>query len=157
MIHLTTKEARDEFPDVTFGEGVLVSSSAEFLGRATVGDNAVISGEVKISHDVIIHDGVNIDASAGRVVIDQKTTIGKNTVIKDTVSISRNVRVGANVILSSCVEIKDNVSIDDYCYIGNATFIDTGARLLAGVHVGDEVYIGDLSTIKQRVMIHSFY
>jgi acetyltransferase-like isoleucine patch superfamily enzyme len=131
-------------------------------GRLRIGDDVVMVGDgswqigFKVSTDpeLIIGD---------RVVIGYKTTI----------SVARSVRIGADTMLSSAVQIYDNIShplspsrrarhdgftleesspvvIGENCWIGHSAII------LRGVTIGDNSVIGAASVVTRDVAANTF-
>jgi len=94
-----------------------------------IGDNTVISGNVKIGKDVIIGSNTTI---SGDIVIGDNTSIGDNVVIVN------NVNIGKYCVIQSGVTIGH----DGFGYYKNECGNLKMIRHYGGVEIADDVFIG---------------
>ena len=164
-------------------ESAVVSASAEIDSSAEIGPGVVIEGDVKIGANVkimpyanifdgteigegtIIHNGAVI----GNVPQDYSfkgersfTKIGKNTIIREYVTIHRGAGEGTSTVVGDNNFIMVQVHLGHNCKLENNVIIAVGALLSGHVEVGEGTFISggvvfhQFCRIGRNVMVGGF-
>jgi UDP-3-O-[3-hydroxymyristoyl] glucosamine N-acyltransferase len=108
-----------------------------------ISPHALISPDVKLGENLIIHHGVKID---GFTSLKSTIEIQENTIIKDHCTLGAGIFIGHHSFINSHVKIGSNVNI------GNHITVDVG--LILSSNVALEI---DHQTIKKDVPPGTFY
>ena len=131
--------------NVIVARGVRIGRRCLIKSNSVVGEEGfgfVIDGggqNVRIPHvgSVVIEDDVEIGALttvvAGTIV---PTRVGRGVKTDDHVHIAHNCDVGANTLITACVEISGSVTIGENCWIGPNVSIRDGLSIAPGCFIG---------------------
>lgn len=151
-------------PGVKIGEDTIISGNVKILGSSIIGSNCTIEGSSKIV-DSIIHDNVRIDNS-----LIEKSEMEDSSNIGPYSHLRPNAKLGKNVHIGNFVEVK-NASLGEGCKAGHLAYIgdcDLGENINIGCGVifvnydgkfkhrsvvGDNAFIGSNSNIVAPVNI----
>lgn len=99
-------------PSAKTGKGVVVSSGAIINTNARIGNNCIVNTGSVVEHECIVANHVHIAPRvcvAGRTRIGEKSFIGIGSVVKEYLTIGRNVVVGAGSVVLD--DVPDNVMV----------------------------------------------
>ena len=146
--------------------GSIISKDAKIGKNVNIGDYCKIYPNVEIEENSTIGDFCIIghptkkemegaDFSASRLgEMENKTRIGKNSIIRSGAIIYSNVQIGDNFKTGHSVMIRENTIIgcdcivgtkailDGYIKIGDKSFIQSGCYITQSTEIGDFVFIG---------------
>jgi len=145
--------------------GSVISKNAKIGKNVKIGDYCKIHPNVEIGENTTIGDFCIVghptkketegaDFSAGRLgEVENKTKIGKNSIIRSGAIIYSNVQIGDNFKTGHGVMIRENTIIghdcvvgtkailDGYVKIGNKSFVQSGCYITQSTEIGDSVFI----------------
>jgi len=134
--------------NVEIEEGTWIGSNVTIFEGARIGKNckifpgSVIAGvpqdlkyngedtEVFIGDNTVVRESVTISRGTNDKM---KTIIGKNCLLMAYVHIAHDCEIGDNCILANAVQVAGHVTIDDYAIIGGATAVHQFVKI--GAHV----------------------
>lgn len=152
-------------PGAKIGKNVTIEPYVVIKGTVTLGNNVVIKSHVYLDGNTTIGDGTTIwpGASIGTKTQDLKfqgektyVEIGKNTEIREFVTINSSCQEG------SIVKVGDNCLIMAYCHvahncvIGNHVIMANSAMLAGHVEIEDFAIIGGMTPIHQFVRVGAY-
>ncbi|OCZ92312.1 hypothetical protein A7P25_22485 [Achromobacter xylosoxidans] len=94
---------------------------------------SILHPSAVIGREVTLHEGSQIMAGT---VVQNRTTIGVNSVINTRASIDHDCQVGPHVFVGPGATLCGNVHLQARCFIG------AGATLLPGVQIGEGAIVG---------------
>lgn len=151
--------------DVQIGEGVTIGPYSVIESDVIIGDRCSIGPHVMIGQGTRIGENCRIFKSAaiGLIPQDKKfkgektfTFIGKNTLIREFVTINRGTidrgetRIGENCWIMAYCHIAHD------CILGNDVTISNSMAMAGHVEIGDHVTIGGIVPIHQFVRIGDY-
>lgn len=150
---------------VQIGEGVTIGPYSVIESDVIIGDRCSIGPHVMIGEGTRIGEDCRIfkSASIGLIPQDKKfkgektyTIIGKNTLIREFVTINRGTidrgetRIGENCWIMAYCHIAHD------CILGNDVTISNSMAMAGHVEIGDHVTIGGIVPIHQFVRIGDY-
>jgi UDP-N-acetylglucosamine acyltransferase len=142
--------------DVEIGPNSIIGPKVKLGTGVVVGANVVLDGTTEVGDKCRIFTGAIIGTEPQDLKYkgeDTKVIIGKNTVIREYVTINRGTsavgetRVGENCLLMAYVHVAHD------CVVGNSVILANNATLAGHVIVEDKAIIGGLTPIHQFVKI----
>ena len=117
-----------------------------------ISGGAILPGDVKLGHNIIIEDGVRIG---------EGSFIDSNTIVRSGTVLGKNAFIGANCIIGEyqmdfCVDRKYHehpLTIGDNALIRSGTIIYTGSEIGSDLQTGHRVTIREKSKIGSHVSI----
>ncbi len=147
-------------PEAKIGQNVEIGPFAVIESDVEIGDNCVIDAHVKIDRYTKIGEGTRIyyGALIGSAPQDHRfnpeivsyTEIGKNTVLREYVTIHRSPFANQKTIVGDNVLLMGFVHVGHDCNIGNRVTIANNTA------VSGHVQIGDGAVLSGYVLIHQF-
>ena len=161
-----SNDVKSKYPDVSFGQNVLIGKNVEIGRNSQIGSNTIIESNVKIGNDCIIGSFVSIKNSiiGSFVNIKDGSKIGVKGFgfIPNNQKNLRTPQIG-KVILNDGSEIGSNCTIDrgsiSDTVIGKNTFLDNQVHVAHNVKIGEncmiagQVGIAGSSFIGNNVMV----
>ncbi|MFC1566583.1 acyl-ACP--UDP-N-acetylglucosamine O-acyltransferase [bacterium] len=149
-------------PDAVLGEGVEIGANTIIGGKVNIGTGVKIGANVVI--DAAVEIGDNCQIFTGAVIgtnpqdlkfkgEDTKVVIGKNTVIREYVTINKGTtstgetHIGEHCLLMAYVHVAHD------CVLGNEAILANAVTLAGHVVVEDKAIIGGLTPVHQFVRI----
>jgi UDP-N-acetylglucosamine acyltransferase len=142
--------------DVEIGPNSIIGPKVKLGTGAVIGANVVIDGSTQIGDKCKIFTGAVIGTEPQDLKYrgeDTKVIIGKNTVIREYVTVNRGTvavgetRVGDNCLLMAYVHVAHD------CIVGNNAILANNATLAGHVILEDKTIIGGLTAIHQGVRV----
>ena len=99
-------------PSAKTGKGVVVSAGAIINTNARIGNNCIVNTGAVVEHECVVANHVHIAPRvcvAGRTRIGEKSFIGIGSVVKEYLTIGRNVVIGAGSVVLG--DVPDNVMV----------------------------------------------
>lgn len=149
-------------PEAVIGSNVVIEPFATIQKDVVIGDgcwigpNAVICEGARLGKNVKVFPGASVSSIPQDLKFageKTETFVGDNTVIRESVTISRGTVdkhktvIGKNCLLMAYVHIAHD------CQLGSHTIIANAVQLGGHVHVGDWAFLGGLSGVHQFVRV----
>ncbi len=146
---------------VTIRDDVFIQSNVLIEGRTVIGDGCQISHsavigtppqdlkykgadtEVIIGKDTIIREFVTINRATGE---GGRTIVGDNCFLMAYVHIAHNCKLGNNVILANAVNLAGYVEIEDNAIVGGMTPVHQFVK------IGTFAFVGGFSRVTQDIV-----
>ena len=132
------------FRYIKIGRNVNLSNSVipNIRKGCTIMDNSSVTGRVTLNKNVFIHENVQIRSFHYEILIDEGTTINRNTCILADCRIGKFVSIAPNVVI-----VGSNHNYREH------SLIKTQGLSSKGINIGDDVWIGANATILDGVSI----
>lgn len=134
----------------------VIHENVEIGDNCWVGSNVTIFSGARIGKNCKIFPGAIISAPPQDLKFDGQetlTTIGKNTIIREHVTINRGTMATKNTVVGCNCFIMAYCHIAHDCQIGNNCVMANAVNLAGHVIIKDHVIIGGMTAIKQFTKI----
>jgi len=148
--------------DVSIGEFAVINGEVAIGKNTIVGNNVVINGPVVIGNNCTIRDNATIGGGAYDFIFEKDGKMLQVPHIGD-ISIGDGVWIGANssiergafesTVIGNAVKIDDLVQIGAGCEIGGEAMIMAGCILSRKVRVGESAKIAPGCCIRENVIV----